>query len=998
MVNPIELWKAEKHGLDVWPEVQRHAAVGTPMKQIDDHDLERMKWHGFFYRKRDQPGLYMTRIRVTAGELSAAQAKEVALLAYDCGHGIVDITTRANLQIQGIDIRRIPEVARRLEAVGLTARQTGHDNIRNVFGHPLSGVDPDELFDARSLCHGVTELFLNNREYSDLPRKLNICVSGAARHAAHYWTQDLSFLATKLESGEIAFRVLIGGTQGQQPRLAWHLPVLVYPEQVVDVSRAVIELFRAKGSREKRNQARLRFLMESIGVHGVLTWLEETLPYRLETYLEPPQPATAYEELVGWFPQKQPQRWAMGLNVPLGRLGWQQLEGLAILSRRWGDGQLRTTAEQGIAVINIPTGFRTSAATDAASLGLSVHADSLDRNTMACTGSQFCNIAVTETKGHMFQLMEKLRRRNVKLENIRIHMSGCPSSCAQHFTADIGLKGVRVRRLLGTREGFDVFLGGGVGGVVEMGIPFKLGVDVDQLPTLIEEVVADFYLRHRPGQTFSSYWRERLTARSADKADDTDYQLPVWVCDICQHHHEGTDPPTFCPRCAGLRRFFARLENNSASTGANGRESEKSQPMKPEEQVQGNQDGRPQVGPDGFVALARLDQLPEQGGLTVEWEGEEYALFREGDQVHAVEGLCPHEQAPLAEGEVRGGCVTCPWHGWNFDLKSGCSLEPPGHHLRRFETRVEEDQVFLKVPSPSGEDTETSQDSVARSVSTPSASASSASASTSSASACSASISSLQSRFQLVRSREATLKVLEVIDESDDVRTFRLDNRKGELELDVPGRFLRVGVTLDDQPVWRSFTVSSSPARPDTIDLTIKRNPEGIVSNFLFDNATPGASLQVKGPSGGFFFQPEKHPEPLLLISAGSGITPMISIARWLEDQNDPREVVFIHGARTARDILFVEESVRLAQARPSFQYLVSLSRPDDEWRGLRGRIDFGWISQNLNNWERYRIFLCGPDDMMNRLREGFEASGVSADRIHQEQFQAPLPAPVVMS
>ena len=142
----------------------------------------------------------------------------------------------------------------------------------------------------------------------------------------------------------------------------------------------------------------------------------------------------------------------MGLSVSLGRMTWQQLEGLALLSGKWGDGNLRTTHEQGIAVVNIPTGFREAAATAAAAAGLSVHADPFELNTMACTGSQFCNIAVTETKGHMFQLIEKLRKRALKLHDIRIHMSGCPSSCAQHFTADIGLKGVRVRRLIGTRE------------------------------------------------------------------------------------------------------------------------------------------------------------------------------------------------------------------------------------------------------------------------------------------------------------------------------------------------------------------------------------------------------------------------------------------------------------------------------------------------------------------------------------------------------------------
>ncbi len=323
--------------------------------------------------------------------------------------------------------------------------------------------------------------------------------------------------------------------------------MLVRPAQIPAFTTAILDLFRAKGTREKRNQARLRFLVEDIGIGGVLEWLEDQLPFRLQPCIREPIPASSAEHLVGWIRQSDPHLWAMGLSVPLGRLTWQQLEGLALLSKRWGDGQLRTTPEQGILVINVPTGFKTAAATDAAALGLSIHADDLDQNTMACTGSQFCNIAVTETKGHMFQLIEKLRKRALKLHGIRIHMSGCPSSCAQHFTADIGLKGVRVRRLLGTREGFDVYLGGGIAGQVHMGLPYRLGVDVDQLPNLVEEVVRDYYLRHKPGQTFSAYWREKLQAREALKVGDEDYQIPIWICEACQFRHTGEDPPVFCP-------------------------------------------------------------------------------------------------------------------------------------------------------------------------------------------------------------------------------------------------------------------------------------------------------------------------------------------------------------------------------------------------------------------------------------------------------------------
>ena len=150
-MNKIEQWKSEKHGFDVWPDVERYAAAATPMKSIDSADLERMKWHGVLFRKRDAAGAYMLRIRLTGCELTARQAKEIAYIAYEFGHGIVDITTRANIQVQGLAIENVPKAISRLQACGLTAKQTGHDNIRNVFGHPLSGIDPVELIDTTKL-------------------------------------------------------------------------------------------------------------------------------------------------------------------------------------------------------------------------------------------------------------------------------------------------------------------------------------------------------------------------------------------------------------------------------------------------------------------------------------------------------------------------------------------------------------------------------------------------------------------------------------------------------------------------------------------------------------------------------------------------------------------------------------------------------------------------------------------------------------------------------
>ncbi|WP_417847360.1 Rieske 2Fe-2S domain-containing protein [Thalassoglobus sp.] len=954
MANPIEVWKADKHPLDVWSDVERYADAQTKMSDVESADLERMKWHGFFYRKRDKPGRYMNRIRVTANELTAAQAREIALMAYEYGHGIVDVTTRANLQIQGLEISHLPDVKKRLERVGLNSKQTGHDNIRNVFGHPFSGLLTEEIIDTRQLCKDVDAIYIDSRDYSDLPRKLNICFSGTEDHPAHYWTQDLSFMATRDDEGEVGFQVLLGGTQGQNPRLAWHLPVFLYPDQVVPLTEAIIQLFRDKGTREKRNKARLRFLIEEIGIAGVIDWLEEKLPFRMQPSISEPIPTAVPEEFVGWIRQSNPKLWTMGLSVPLGRMTWKQLEGLSLLSKKWGDGQLRTTQEQGIAVINIPNGFRGAAATDAAALGLSVHADEFELNTMACTGSQFCNIAVTETKGHMFQLIEKLRKRALKLHGIRIHMSGCPSSCAQHFTADIGLKGVRVRRLVGTKEGFDLFLGGGLAGQVHMGLPYRLGVDVDQLPNVIEEVTDEYYLRHKPGQTFSSFWRERLQAAEAAKVGDDDYVVPTWICEGCEHEHQGEDPPVFCPSCAGLRRLFARIEYESDS----------------QDQPDSKDSEQPAVRDDGFVFAAKMEDIPEKNGLTVQVQGHEYALFRHEGGIRCIDSACPHEGASLADGEFKDGVVSCPWHDWTFNVCSGCSLEPVGHAVTTYESLIEDERVYI-LPSVEGSASELAPQ---------------ANSTADILAAARAGATTGASR-KAVRPVEATLCIKEIVQETPDVKTFRLDNSEGKIPFDFPGKFAKVCQRVDGEDVWRSFTISSSPSKPETLDLTIKLNPTGQLTQEMFSSLQPGSELRLKGAQGAYFFDPDNHSQPLVLISAGSGITPMMSISRLIRDSNLNRPVTFLFGARTSADIIFHQECQELQEQTDWFRYFVTLSQPDQSWPGAAGRLDMKYVQEHVSDIKGSRYFLCGPNEFMDALRAQLVSQGVDGSHIHTEQF-----------
>lgn len=986
-MNKVEEWKAEKHGFDVWPDMLQYAAAGTPMKNIDNADLERMKWHGVFYRKRDGQGTYMLRIRITGCEMTAAQAREIAFIAYEFGYGIIDVTTRGNIQVQGLDIKHVPTAVKRLIDVGLDSRQTGHDNIRNVFCHPLSGVDPQELIDVRPLCNDIAKIFLGDRVYSNLPRKMNIAMCGREEHGLHFWSQDISFLACRGADDRVAFQTLIGGTQGQNPHLPWHLPVLVSPEQVVPVTRAILDLFLERGSREKRDRARLRYLIEEIGVSGVLDYLVKHLDFPLEPCVHEPTPPIGYDDLIGWFPQTQRGLWAMGLCIPLGRMSWQQLEALAVLSKKWGDGTIRTTCEQGLMVPNIRTGFKDAAATDAAGCGLSLYADTLDRNTVACTGKQFCNIAVTDTKGHMFKLIEKLRQRAVPLQGIRIHMSGCPSSCAQHFTADIGLKGVRVRRLLGTREGFDVYLGGGIAGQVHLAKPHCYGVDIDQLPQLIEELVREYYGKHKPGQTFSMFWRERIADREAADVAEGAYTPPTWLCEGCGHKHLGEDPPVFCPSCAGLRRHFARL--------ADGRDA-------------AHEDDGPAAGAgvaaavappraDGFSFACEESAVPSNGGVAVTVGGEEIALFRAEGKVVAIANACPHEGAPLAEGTIENGVVSCPWHSWTFNACTGCALSHPGNDVRRFEAKVEDGKVFLLAGGAASAAPMANKVPVA--VSTPPAL---------DIAAMLAAARGSDSKSEDGRGRPsnaagpakkpakavtAALPLLDILDETPDTKTFRLDNSAAAIPLHLPGQFAAVQVRIDGADLNRSFTISSSPTTPDRIDLTIKRNPLGTVSGHMFDQLSIGDSLKITAPRGGFFFDAAAHCEPLVLISAGSGVTPMMSILRFLIDQRLDLPCTFLYGCRTLADVIFHDELRDLASANANLRLHITLSQPPATWDGPTGRLDFPRIQDLCTPLPANRYFLCGPGGFMADLKSALRSAGVDPKRIHTEEFSSGTPA-----
>ncbi len=560
--SPAEVWKEQKHGFDVWPDVLRHASEGTPMARIDASDLERMKWYGFFYRKNNDNDHYMVRVRIPGCEMTAAQARALATIAYQSGYDILDVTTRGNVQIQGLTIAALPGVRRALERVGLTSRQSGHDNVRNVTSHPWSGFDPEEEIDTRPFARAIQDMLIGDRGLADLPRKVNVALSGRAAAASHAWTQDISYVATRAKGGEVAFQLLLAGTQGQSPRMAWHVPVLVSPADVVPVTRALLDVYRALGARHDRQHVRMRYLVERIGADGMLAEVEKRLGRELPRSPAPVRRAEREDEFVGWKAQKQPGLHALGVCVPVGRLTAEELDGLSVVARQHGDGTLRTTYDQNLVIPGIPEAARAAAADAVARLGLSVEPDAATRSMVACTGKQFCNIAVIETKGYAYRLIEELRRRRVPLQGIRIAMSGCPSNCANGFTSDIGLKGLKIRKGLRVLDAFDVYLGGGFGVELEMAALHAKGVPFDELPAAIEAVVREYQARRDGNETFAAFWQRRL-GRGAPEALKT--EIPRWRCTKCAHVHVAQDPPAFCPMCAAVRAKFEPWSADAAA-------------------------------------------------------------------------------------------------------------------------------------------------------------------------------------------------------------------------------------------------------------------------------------------------------------------------------------------------------------------------------------------------------------------------------------------------
>jgi sulfite reductase (ferredoxin) len=479
-LNPAERAKRDDDGLNVRARIESTYAK-RGFRSIDKTDLRtRFRWWGLYTQRRQGvPGgatataepheledeFFMLRIRIPGGRLTVAQLRAIAWCSERFGRDLADVTDRQNIQLHWIRIQDVPRIWEALEAVGLSTQEACGDTPRVMIGCPLAGVLADEVLDASPYLLETERRYVGDPAFSNLPRKYKTSIAGCRQLCAQHEVNDVAFVGVRRDDGAVGFDLWVGGGLSTSPRIGRRLGAFVEPELVPEVWAAVTGAFRDHGYRRARNHARLKFLIDDLGPERFRAIVEEEyLGFGLPDGPPPPRVAEDRRTHLGVLEQRD-GRLAVGFAPPAGRIPGHELRRVADLAEQHGDGRIRTTTRQTMAILGVePTRVEevVSALEDA---DLAVRPSPFRAGLMACTGIEFCKLALVETKGRARWLARELEERMPGFdEQVRIHVNGCPNSCARFQLADIGLLGAVQPRPDGTRsESFLVHLGGGDG-------------------------------------------------------------------------------------------------------------------------------------------------------------------------------------------------------------------------------------------------------------------------------------------------------------------------------------------------------------------------------------------------------------------------------------------------------------------------------------------------------------------------------------------------------
>ncbi|MDO9485888.1 MAG: nitrite/sulfite reductase [Actinomycetota bacterium] len=520
-LNPNEVMKQEADGLSVRHRVETIYAL-EGFDSIPSDDLRgRLRWWGLYTQRK--PGIdggktaalepeeledshFMLRVRSDGGRLTLEQLRTIANISIDFGQGTADVTDRQNIQLHWIRIEDVPEIWRRLEAVGLSSAQACGDVPRVILGSPVAGVAVDEIIDGTPAIEQIISTYLLDPELANLPRKFKSAISGSPRLDVAHEINDISFVGVVHPEHGPGFDLWVGGGLSTNPHLAVRLGAWVPIEDVPEVWVSVVKIFRDYGYRRLRTKARLKFLVSDWGAEKFRQVLEDD--YLGRKLIDGPSiDETGQRDHVGVYPQKDGRNY-VGAAPTVGRLSGERLAALADIAEAAGSDRVHLTADQKIVVLNVEPANVDALVTELRTIGLEVFPTQFRRSTMACTGVEFCKLAITNTKDRATALISELEARLPEYSlPLAVHINGCPNSCARIQVADIGLKGMRALDADGNDvEGFQIHLGGRLGHESGFGRTVKgLRLPADELPDYVERVLRRFTEERDEDESFSTW-------------------------------------------------------------------------------------------------------------------------------------------------------------------------------------------------------------------------------------------------------------------------------------------------------------------------------------------------------------------------------------------------------------------------------------------------------------------------------------------------------------
>ncbi len=516
----MERLKREKNPWEAFHEVREFARQGRT-SVVPEWASAYFKWWGV-YTQGDGVGAvggkggeglaseyFMMRVGIPNGILSADQLRVIADITRKHARNLADITVRQNIQLHWLTIESLPEIVDALDSIGLSPKGACGDVVRNVTGCPLAGIAHDEILDASPLALEIAHTLIANPEFYNLPRKFKISVSGCPVWCNYPELNDVALTAVRRGS-EVGYTLHVGGGLSNQPHLAVKLDAFIKPEQAMDAVRGVARIFRDQQVlRESRDRARLKYLFMREGwtAESFLRELESQIGYKLDPGVEDHAPEDILRDHAGIHRQKQDGLSYVGASVLRGRLTGDQLAAAADLAERYGSGKLRATVMQNLIFIDVPKEKAGDLAYEIEKIGLRVEGSTFWRGAIACTGTEFCKLAITETKGFTHWLVEELEELVPQFdEQLKLNVTGCPNGCGQHWIADIGLEGKKIKQDGKMVDAYYFCVGGAVGKYAAIARPVGYRVAATEVPAALERLLRTYLVERLPQENLRAYF------------------------------------------------------------------------------------------------------------------------------------------------------------------------------------------------------------------------------------------------------------------------------------------------------------------------------------------------------------------------------------------------------------------------------------------------------------------------------------------------------------